>query len=227
MLTFYDVFTQKDKKWTWSVDIAPLFKDLKLREQQNNIQYFLDNFNSQEIQNLDALNKHLLFISLGVQDSGTVSLIEKQKENWFMLYFKMGLLFQAFEKEEELVLKVVDYFNDNINYYFKSQDFVKKVIMDSNYLNEYFKKYCGIDHSDKFQIMGIREPFEHQLISEEITQKTGLSKLRALLYTNSQFSYDSFDTSKAILVWLDTYEEKKLLEQKVFGRASKAIVFKV
>lgn len=227
MLNFYDVFTHPENQWTLEVDIAPLFKNLNLNEQENNIDYFLDYFNSNEIQNLDAINQHLLFTALGVKDGETKRYLEKQKENWFSLHFGFSLLFKAFEKNEELIIKVVDYFNQNINYYVQSHDFSQQFIIESNQINEYFKKYCGIDHLSKMTLGFRVEPIEHKLISEEIIQHSGLAKLRALLYINNRFSPEFFEKAQHILSWIDIYEEKKNLEENTLHVNRQTTILKI
>jgi hypothetical protein len=106
--------------------------------QQDNINYFIENANDIMSLNLNPSVKSLIYHA--------ISNDEVSKKNSIMLHLFSRLpFFLAFEKNEKVFFNMINYFNDNINNYFKSH------IRSLSIHNEVKKDYSKIINTTGFE----------------------------------------------------------------------------
>lgn len=104
--------------------INPLFKNFSVDKTSENIDYFLIHFDEIKKLDLDDENKELLYYLLNMPADEKLLCVPidrlKTQHNKYAI-FKSYLWYKTFEKSEEFLISVVDYFNTNINHYATSR----------------------------------------------------------------------------------------------------------
>lgn len=209
--SFYELFKHNEIHLFKEVEPSYIFQYLMQGKQTENIDYFLTHFQEKEWVELDAINKFLLFSVLNLNEWQEEKFIKAQKKQGLHYFFSIQLFTQSFEKDETLLEKVVNYFDTELNFYFESYDCQQNMIVSINALIDYFKIYHGVDYTIELTTGNPHQPVCYQMISKELTSTQGLAKIRALLYSN----VFNGEIENKILKWIDHYEEKQKIEQKI------------